>query len=165
MNHQRKPAVSGMRRMQPGMAPLELVMSIPIVLAIMAMLFSVGYTLLGRSTAAIEARHLVWQRRADPQKIIPKLQEAKFTATNALNMFDAAKEMRGEVSGQCERTVRIFPRLGPKVKTFSKASVLTRSWDYQEVQFKKTPDVTILGKMGGVDTGSFERLSSLLNFF
>lgn len=137
------------RNHRNGLAPLEMVLSLPILVGVSAMIFSLGWTTLYRSNAAAEARQKVWQLRADPTKAAPKLKSKRYTTTTALsasNLNPLSGALYGEVKHEIELYVG-FGRATPK----GRSCVVTNTWDHKALggDFNGNgPHYRVLGRMG-----------------
>ncbi len=151
-----------------GMAPLELVMSLPFLLAISAIIFSIGVASLGKSTAAIDARHYVWKRRSNPPQNLPQLKNPTYNKTYALSVLSEFQHLPGEVYGEYENKMKVAPWLAPVARAVSGASVLASSWDHEEVKFSKYPDAPVLAQMASLkeaELQAVDAMNKLLSFF
>src|SRR5262245_36895212 len=111
---------------QSGMAPLELVMSLPFVLVVAAMTMSLGFAALGRYDAATNARYAAWKMRSDPNSKPDGVVESSYKKSTALSSF-SIDALDGEIYVRTQREVQLFPWLGNMANAESGTAVLTDS--------------------------------------
>src|SRR5262245_32693431 len=101
-----------------GIASLEYVMSLPVLLILFAVIISTAYLGLGRVGVAVETRNEAWTRRDQ--------------ARSARPLFFTQQEQPIVQDGN--RRVRVTPFVqGPTVTATSHHAVLGATWDYREL--------------------------------
>ena len=137
------------RTRRRGIAPLELVMSLPILLMLFATVIGIGWASLEKSGVAIGARNQAWQRRwsSDRSQENQYLSEAGSCPLSAISV-----PLSGEIGAayrtkSCEFNLPSW--LGSDTVARSGNSVLMGSWDYNEVaEFDHgAPHFDVLAKM------------------
>jgi hypothetical protein len=131
-----------------GLATLELVMALPVMLTLVVALVWLGFSIVGQAEVNVEARDAAWQKRFDRWGQSP---------------FDFVARQRVEESEQ--QTVDVTPLLsglpGPK----NQHAVETSTWGHRSNQFEKLPnlalyaDVASAAKTAGMKS-SFRDLKS-----
>ncbi|MBL8794122.1 MAG: hypothetical protein JNM56_09465 [Planctomycetia bacterium] len=104
-----------------GLASLELVLSLPFLLAVAVIIASLAKVGLAKSSASIEARANAWRQRAAVSGSKPSLTGADFASATS-----------GTVSGQGSSSVRMAPVLAPAgITAESRHQVLAGTWDHR----------------------------------
>ncbi len=113
-----------------AVATLELVLSLPVCLALVVGLVWLGYSVIGQAEVTVEARHKAWHKRFGQWSGTP---------------FDfVADELtRGEASSTVEVTPILRDASGPS----SRHSIETGPWDYRNVAFKSLPNWQLAADM------------------
>ena len=125
-----------------GMAPLELVFSLPIILAIGGIIFTLGLAGVNNLSAVSGVRHEVWKMRPNAPE--------EFTSRPLAIASDADA---GAIEGDKELSFGVYSWLGGSHTTQSRAAVLGGTWDHREIQeFQNAPGTphiaTILRAVG-----------------
>ncbi|MCC6509039.1 MAG: hypothetical protein IT423_08025 [Pirellulaceae bacterium] len=145
-----------------AIASLELVMSFPVLVMLVAMLFTLGITTKTKSHVTMDVRHKAWAARTAPVNPRP------FSLTQA--------HRAGQVENERAETNTMYQNLFPFIPRDIQWGnvVMTGSWDYRQVEFADGnwipiyPHFGVLTQMataqGGVDTptGGIGPLSSLV---
>lgn len=138
-----------------GIASFELVMSAPILMFLIAMLFTTYSATVKKSHVTMEVRHVPWLVRTDPAK-----------ADQGQQPFGTVSVTRSGREYHDKTTyVSAYRNWYPTVprRILWGNVVLTGSWDYREVEFEEGgfvpiyPHLAVLSKMatqGGVQTNS-----------
>ncbi len=141
-----------------GVAPLEFVMQLPFLLAIAAMIASVGAASLDYCGAVSRARHAVWKLRDDPNSGGAELAVKQVEANHPLSIVNGGESQQGEVYGEVHKTTEIFSWIGGDNTSKGRSAVLSGSWDHSQVsEFNTTaPHLGIADRMlgGNGDIGS-----------
>ncbi len=159
MPHNQRQRGRGRRQ---GAAPIEFVMQMPFLLALAAMITTVGFSALGKFTAAAKARREVWKLRDNLQgnaDLDVKTTTADTPLGSGLNLsisgsdgdysgndqsagdaggFELFNPELGSAYGEATDEVPIFPWLGGDRTARSRAAVLATSWDHKDLpEFKR----------------------------
>ena len=152
-------------RKRRGVASLELVMSFPVLVVLVAMLFTIGIATKKRSQVTMDVRHQAWAARTAPSNTMP------------FSILRAHSAGRAEKIGEDEVTMyrNLFPYIDRDIKWGN--ILLTGTWDKRQVVFGPRsipmmpyPHLGILLDMataqGGVETstGSVGQLNRLRDF-
>ncbi len=115
----------GCARRRRGIATLELVMSLPILVFLIAMLFTLYFAMLKKSHLTMEMRHKAWLKRSNPD-------ENKAAPWSTLSSHESGTE---QVSAT--RRVTSYTNWYPKVprKITWGNVVLTGAWDERQVDY------------------------------
>lgn len=150
---------TGRRR---GIASLEFVMSFPILVLLIAMLYTVYIATALKSQLTMEVRHKAWLVRSAPVKN----KSLPFGITKA--------HSSGESKVELTRKVKVYRNWYPNVPREIKWGnvVLTGSWDHRQVKFSdgfvSTPHFGVLSQMvaaqGGVNASAGD-IGGLGNIF
>lgn len=145
-----------------GVASLEFVMSFPILMLLIAMLYCVYIAAMMKSQLTMEVRHTAWLARTSPQN-----SSAPFSVARA----HSAGESKSELSRKVEVYRNWYPAVPRKI-TWGNV-VLTGSWDHRQISFDDGvfiyPHFGVLMQMvtaqGGVEAnaGSVGSLNSLIS--
>lgn len=134
-----------------GVASFELVMSAPILMFLIAMMFTIYVATVKKSHLTMAVRHTSWLVRSNPEKA-----DQRQEPFAVLNVNKSGSEIE-------ERTTRVrtyqfwYPGVPRQVQWGN--VVLTGSWDYRDVEFKEGglfpvyPHIDVLGKMAGARGG------------
>lgn len=155
--------VRAKRNSRRAIASLELVMSFPVLVMLVAMLFTLGITTKTKSHVTMDVRHRAWGARTSPINPRP------FSVTQA--------HRAGESKIERSETITMYQNLLPFIQRDIEWGnvVLTGSWDYRQVEFADGnwlpiyPHFGVLTQMataqGGVDApaGSIGPLNNLVN--
>jgi len=140
-------------RRRRGLASMELVLSLPFLLAVAVIIASLAKVALAKSSASIEARADAWRKRP----------AAGAGARPTLTPADFVSATGNVVSGQGTRSVRMAPVLEPSAVTAeSRHSVLAGTWDHQVLRpgaGQLQADPLMAAFAGG---GSAQELASVL---
>ena len=155
------------KSIREGIASFELVMSFPILMFLIAMLYTVYVGTVKKSQLTMNVRHDAWMIRSTP---LQAKSQAPFGFFSADSSGEARREMR--------RTVNTYRQWYPYVPRRIDWGnvVLAGSWDYRQIEFEEKgfspiyPHLGILLDMasapGGVKVngGQISQLSSLSGF-
>jgi hypothetical protein len=130
---------SAVRRYR-GMAPLEFVMALPILLLLMVGIVWLGFFVIGQTEVIIEARNKAWKKRFVNEKQVPLM------FPTALGDIENP-EYPGDADYVTETATTkvdvspIFAMVpGPK----SSHTILAGSWDHSAMPFKAPPDWSLV---------------------
>lgn len=144
-----------------GIATLELVMSLPILIFLIAMLFTVYFATMKKSQLTMEVRNNAWRPRANPDA-------GKAAPFGLLKSHQSGTE-RAELTRRVTSYTNLYPNVPRKI-TWGNV-VLTGAWDKKQVDFRgSSPHMNVLLQMilaqGGVNANPSQAraLNGLLNF-
>ena len=144
-----------------GIATLELVMSLPILVFLIAMLFTVYFATIKKSQLTMEVRHNAWRPRANPDP-------GKSASFGLLQSHQSGTE-RAELTRRVTSYTNLYPNV-PRNITWGNV-VLTGSWDEKQVDFSGgLPHMRVLVQMilvqGGVkaNASQVKALDGLISF-
>ena len=105
-----------------GVATLELVMCMPIILVLMVGIVWLGYSVIGQSEVTIEARHKAWQER--------------FDGSDGKPLFFLADDFRTEEATTEVKVSPLFDDISPPE---SSHDIAVGTWDHQAVDMNRPP--------------------------
>lgn len=133
-----------------GVATIEMVMCFPVLVIMVAMIFTLGTATLSQSEVIMQVRKEAWALRTNPQNQRPfGILQAHSSGQEAI---DKTKTFR--------RYTNLFPQI-PRTASATNV-VLTGSWDHRYVNFERSsfspiyPHFGVLTQMvsqGGINTG------------
>ncbi len=140
-------------RQRRGIATVEFVMGLPVLLLLIGLTVSTGKLGFGRMRVAVDARTAAWHERQGQSTGRP--------------LFFDASEQPLEVR-KSSQVSTLFPHVGGKqVEVRSRVAIMTGSWDYRSVNPGETKDLLqkmsasgSLGQLRGF-LGSLDSISSL----
>lgn len=151
-----------------GSAPLEFVLCLPFLLALLAMIVSVGTASMDKAGVAITARREVWKMRDDPGAVGPNLVDVEVKENVPLSVIDSLNPKSGMVYGESERQTRVFHWVTGPVESRSGAAVLGGSWDHRQItDFEDqpgSPHFGLIERVAGGDGAATRQLTQLLAF-
>ena len=112
-----------------GIAPLELVLSLPFLAALFAITLSIGALSMGRSTTSIEARQLTWSARPFAQ-IPAGLVNTDSSETLPLTLLASVNPTSGELYGETEQPVALARSIGERTAR-GRSGLVMNTWDYR----------------------------------
>lgn len=147
-----------------GVAPLEFVFALPLLLCLAALIASWFFVMLARSQAAVEARHSVWSRRGETamQERLSIGYDFRTSETRPLAAAQFFQPRSGEIFGVTGSTVSIAPwlrgaRSGVPVKSGN--AIVTGVWDFRQQPIEGSgPHLDVAGRMVDVRTADFGRM-------
>ena len=107
---------------KPGIATLELVMCMPVLLVMMVGIVWLGFSVVGQSQVAIEARNAAWKKRFDDNS-----QPLNFIAEDYYVTEDATTE------------ISVSPLLDDVAPPESSHDVANGTWDHDNVDLNRAP--------------------------
>jgi hypothetical protein len=142
-----------------GIATIEFVMCFPVLVIMVAMIYTMGTAILTQSQVTMHVRKEAWGLRTIPQNQRP------------FGIAEAHTSGRGtsEKTKSFRRYTNLFPQI-PR-RSYATNVLLTGSWDYRQIPFEKPgfspiyPHLSVLTQMvtqGNVNTGG-ANVSSLSN--
>lgn len=134
-----------------GVAPLEFVMALPILFALMLLIIWEGYWFIGRAEVTVTARNDAWKQRfdnlADNPLSFPILPEHDLPVLPKYNTgADYAKK-------KATKTVEFKPVFARAGDPSSEHTLLAGSWDFKAMPLDKPPSFALMAKAGLI--GSF----------
>ncbi len=144
-----------------GIATLELVMSLPVLVFLIAMLFTLYFATLKKSHLTMEMRHKAWLKRSNPD------------ATKAAPWSTLTSHESGTERVSATRRVTSYTNWYPNVPRDIKWGnvVLTGAWDERQVDYSGgAPHLDVLVEMilaqGGVkgNTSQVKALKGIVSF-
>ncbi len=142
-------------RSERGVATLELVMCMPIILALMVGIVWLGYSVIGQSEVTIEARHKAWKER--------------FDGSGGKPLFFLADDFKTE---EATTEVKISPMFDDVSPPESSHDIAAGTWDHQAVDMNRAPNwehyltAAVNAKTGGMQvaySGADNFLNELKN--
>ena len=133
-----------------GIATLEFVMAMPVLLLLMVALTWLGYSVIGQTEVIIEARNKAWQKRftnaSDKPLVFP----------TAKGLYSREKDYVTEMASKQVKVSPVFDGLpGPS----STHTILAGSWDYSAMPLTDPPNKKLIltavasGTLGKVQIG------------
>jgi hypothetical protein len=143
-----------------GIAPLELVISLPIVMLVTATVFALTWALMHKTDVAVQARHQAWLKRSAAHAV------DSGSPDRALSLQGPATG--GQISTQVDSPPFSLPSwLGGSATACSGNVLLSGSWDYRQVDFHGTlPHLGLLATMttaslpAGIDASAARELTA-----
>lgn len=129
-------------RARRGMAPLEFVMALPVLLLLIVGITWLGFSVIGQTEVLIEARNKAWKRRFEDASKKPLMFPSGVSV--AKNPFYSVEaDYVTETSTKKVDVSPMFSRLpGPRASH----TILAGSWDYRAMPFDKAPEWELLAK-------------------
>lgn len=137
---------------QQGIATLELVMCMPILLLLMVGIVWLGFSVVGQSEVTVEARHKAWQQRFETG------------SSKALNFLDD-----DYVNEEASTEVRVSPLLDDVSGPESSHDVAQGTWDHRKLDLNQAPSwelyltAALNAKTGGAQVAYEDARSMLRN--
>ena len=121
-----------------GIAPLELVLSLPLMLALLVALVWLGFSVIHQAEVDIEARHVAWGKRFEPW---------------AGRSFDFS-QVDSLAEGSATKRVSITPMFEQVAGPEARHVVEQGSWDHRSLRFDKFPNLDLVAEMAiAAETG------------
>lgn len=115
---------------QAGIATLELVLTLPLVLALIVAMVWLGFSLVGQVEVTVAARHAAWGER--------------FGSWSG-RAFDFNDE--NPLEARESQLVNVTPMLSSEAGPESQHTVEQGNWDYRNVEFGSAPNLKLTGQM------------------
>jgi hypothetical protein len=151
-------------RINRGIATLEFVMAMPMLLTLMVALVWLGYSVIGQTEVIIEARNKAWAKRFDNASGKPLIFPVDLLV--AKNPFyPKSKDYITEKASKKVNVSAMFSRLpGPE----SSHTILAGSWDHQAMRFDKRVNwdlhgIAVVNATTGKVQGALASISNLDN--
>jgi hypothetical protein len=133
-----------------GVATIEMVMCFPVLIIMVAMIFTLGTATLSQSEVTMQVRNEAWALRTNPKNQRP------------FGILQAHSS--GQEAVDKTKTFRRYTNLFPQIPRTAQATnvVLTGSWDHRYIDFERSsflpiyPHFGVLTQMvsqGGINTG------------
>ena len=123
-----------------GIAPLEFVMALPVLLLLMVGITWLGYSVIGQTEVLVKARNKAWSQRFDDKSKKPLY-------FPLLPMYNRNSDFVSERVSQRVDVSPMFSRLpGPEAGH----TVLAGSWDHRAMNFKEPPDLKLMAVAAGI---------------
>lgn len=124
------------RRRRRGIASLELVMALPVILTLMVALLTLGSAGTAMTSATIEARNDAWRARSEVSADDTALKLSRESTTNTLVSRTASKQ-----------GVSISPRISLAAAN-PQHTVMGGSWDHRMLPMDSPPHVELYARLG-----------------
>jgi hypothetical protein len=111
-------------RRRAGLAAVEFVMALTVVLFMLVALLWVGRVAEHRAAATVQARHQAWRNRVDARP----------------RSFDFTDIDGGRVTGAAELPVRVSPLLDGLILPRAEVAVIGGSWDHRAERLERSPN-------------------------
>ena len=126
-----------------GIAPLEFVMALPVLLLLMVGITWLGFSVIGQTEVLVKARNNTWKRRFDDASKRP------LYFPILLSLYDRKADFVSERARQRVDVSPMFSRLpGPEAGH----TILAGSWDHKAMSFKEPPDLRLMAVAAAVGT-------------
>ncbi len=155
-DHSRLPCPARRR----GMAPLEFVMALPILLLMMVGIVWLGFFVIGQTEVIIEARNKAWGKRFENDKQVPLMFPTALGDVKNPEYAGDADYVTEEATTKVDVSPVFAMVPGPR----SSHMILAGSWDYRVMKFDKPPDWNLV-KYALVNalTGKLQTAGAILN--
>ena len=145
----------------PGMATLEFVLALPVLLLLMVGITWLGFSVIGQTEMLVEARNKAWKKRfdnaADNPLSFPILPE------HDLPVLPKYNKNADYVTETASKKVDVSPVFSALPGPNASHTVLAGSWDYQAMPLDTPPDFVLMGKAALIGTfGGVLEIASLL---
>ena len=122
-----------------GMATLEFVMALPILLVLMVGITWLGFSVIGQTETLVEARNKAWKRRFEDKAKNPLVFPAGLlVATNPFYSHDD-----DYVSETVTKPVDVSPVFSAMPSPQAKHTILAGSWDHKAIDLNNRPDLEL----------------------
>jgi hypothetical protein len=140
-------------------------MQLPFLLAIAAMIATVGAASLDYCGAVNRSRYEVWKLRDDPTSGGDALAVKQVEPNHPLSVFNGGESQQGEVYGEVHETTNLFSWMGGEQTSKGRSAVLSGSWDHRQVtEFDTTaPHLGVADRMLGGDGDIGSTLGSIVS--
>ena len=144
--------ISGKGRSRTGTATLELVLSMPILLALIIGIFWLGSSVIAQTEVTVEARHKTWSKRNNP------------TGTGLLFLKDDT------VTDKATEKVNVSPLFDEADSPESSHIVMAGPWDFEKLPLDNAPNwkqyltAAVNAKTGGLQNGYVDGSNKLTQF-
>jgi hypothetical protein len=144
-----------------GMATLEFVLALPVLLLLMVGITWLGFSVIGQTEMLVEARNKAWQKRfdnaADNPLSFPILPE------HDLPVLPKYKKDADYVTETASKKIDVSPVFNTFPGPEASHTVLAGSWDYNAMPLDTPPDFVLMGKAALIGTfGGVLDIASLL---
>jgi len=130
-----------------GVAPLELVLALPLLVSLLALLFTIADAAIKANTSVIAARADAWSRRDRPE------------SKDAL-LFQSAATSRSLIHGSVEVPTRSFlAEIGASTAKAEHA-VMGGSWDHGAIDLNRQPSYQLYDRVGADSAAALETQST-----
>jgi hypothetical protein len=142
------------------MATLEFVMALPVLLLLMVGLTWLGFSVISRSEALVEARDKAWQKRFDNPKQKPLIFPTGIGAVKNPRYSPAVDYVTESVT----KPVNVSPIFNAVPAPKGSHTVLAGSWDHRALDMNSPPNFKLYADAGlNAATGSLQTALSTLN--
>lgn len=114
-----------------GIATLELVMALPVILTLLVALVWLGFAVIGQAEVTVEARYKAWSQRFEPWS------QSTFA-------FSADQQ----ASGDATTAVEVSPLLDGFGDPQSQHTIEQANWDHRSVEFRAVPNWKLYAEVG-----------------
>lgn len=133
-----------------GMAPLEFVMALPVLLLLMVSITWLGFSVIGQTEVLVEARNLAWKRRFENLSDKPLI----FPMKVSLPLIPAYSEDSDFATETVSKKVDVSPIFSMVPGPSASHTVMAGSWDWRALPLSDPPNfdemktMAITGKAG-----------------
>lgn len=143
-----------------GIATLEFVMALPVLLLLMVAITWLGFSVIGQTEVLVEARNLAWKRRFENVSNRPLIFPLKVTVPS-MPVYSQASDF---VTERASKKVDVSPIFKMVPGPTAGHTVLAGSWDWRAMPFTDPPNWDLLGIAAVNGTaGGFQNLLSELD--
>lgn len=143
-----------------GIATLEFVMALPVLLLLMVAITWLGYSVIGQADVLVAARNNTWKQRFDDKAKRPLMFPSGISA--AKNPFYSTEA--DYVSVRASKKVDVSPMFSRLPGPEAGHTILAGSWDHRAMPFDKPPEWKLLATAAASGKGgSLQTWTTMLN--
>jgi hypothetical protein len=124
-----------------GIAPLEFVMALPVLLLLIVGITWLGFTMIAQTEVLIEARNKAWKRRFED------ISKKPLYFPLLIGLYDEKKDYAHETA---TKKVNVSPLFNLARAPAAGHTILAGSWDHQAMSFKDPPDLKLMAVAAGI---------------
>jgi len=146
-----------------GAAPIELVMSIPVIILLCAVMWTLAFSGIDRCWVLTEARNGPWKSRDNPAANKGRATALTWKHSSPLQLAGMLQVQQGQLTGESHRTVNSPAMFGARRKTIAGSAFLAGTWDHRQAPFNgsKLPHFSVLRQMAAGEPGQVEQLEEI----
>ncbi|MDC0936627.1 pilus assembly protein [Pirellulales bacterium] len=151
---QRKSRRRSVRR--NGIAPIEFILSLPILMILFAMIYTIGMRAIEQSQVTKAVRDLAWRQRTEIEG--SETDSEPFAFENGLS---------GSMEAEEEKELRVFRRLGGERISRDRTVLIAGTWDYVQVPdlFDGSgPHVEAIEELGVEGGDALKKVAEILDY-